>query len=323
MLRKLLRNLLVWYVYFPHVTMLRVLGPHCALVVARVLSWAFWLSACIRRSDPLAKTLGRALPHIHPGLSISTAARRHLEVKHQYFAERQLYSTARGRRFVARSYRIEGREHLDAAVAAGRGVILLSHHFDMSRMMYPALHEQGYPNYQHAVREAAHAVRTYPLLARALLDKKVRLESASTVKIIYHQPGATFPVMARVLRQGGLLGIAGDGMAGRHFVEVPFLEGTMAFPTGPARLAARTGALLLTIMCLLDGWFSHRVIVYPPIICEKDSPACVEAATRAQASVLEQYIRERPWSWWVWRRLSVTETPEGKLRYEIYGPEED
>jgi len=321
MLPKLVRSVVLWFIYFPYVAILRALGPYGAVLLGRLLANTFWLLLRLRGRTPLRASLGRVLPLIHPDLSLATAVRRHLALKQQYFVERHVCGTRRGRRFLARTYaRLEGREHLDAARAAGRGVVLVSHHFDMSRMMLPALHELGYPVYQHALREAAHAAGTFAFVGRALLAKKLRDEAAGTVKIVYHQPGATFKILADLLGQGAIVGIAGDGMASGHFVEVPFLEGVTAFPTGPARLAARTGAALVTVFCLLDGLFSHRIIVYPPIHCLVDSPADVEAATRAQAGLLEQYIRQRPWSWWPWRRLRVVASPDDRLRYEVSGP---
>jgi KDO2-lipid IV(A) lauroyltransferase len=262
--------------------------------------------------------MARVLPSIQPGLSIATALRRHYALKQQFFVERQLFATARGRRFVARTYRnVEGREHLETARAAGRGVVIVSYHFDVCRMMYLALKELGYENYHHMIRETIHSGQAYGFIGRALVNKKTRDDAAGGVKIIYHQPGATFEIIAKLLQQGAIVGIAGDGMAGARFIEVPFLNGTLAFPTGPARLAARTGAPLVPAVCLLEGVFSHRVILYPPIYCQENSPASIEAAVRVYAGLLEEYVRRYPWSWWAWRRLRVREEPDGKIRFEV------
>lgn len=324
MIRKLLASLYVSYVYFPHVWLLRLIGPRAAILLTRGLSCLLWATACLRRRGPLRATMKRVLPQIDPHLPVSTALRRHLALKQQFFVERQVYSTARGRRFVARTYRtVEGREHLDAARAAGRGAILVAHHFDMCRMMFPALKELGYDNHHHMIRETIHTGRTFGFIARALVAKKTRDEAAGGVRVVYHEPGVTFGVLSNLLREGAIVGIAGDGMAGAHFVEEPFLGGTMAFPTGPARLAARTGAPLISAFCLLEGLFSHRLVLYPPIYCADDSPASIEAAVRSYAGRLEEHIRQRPWSWWAWRRLRVPDSPDGRMRFEIAEGETD
>ena len=190
----------------------------------------------------------------------------------------------------------------------------------MSRMIFPALKELGYDTYHHMVQDVTHANQTHGSIARAVLNKQMQAEKDGGLKVIYHRPGSTFRVIADLLNQNAIVGIAGDGMAGAHFVDVPYLGGTMSFPTGPARLAARTGAPIVSVFCLLEGFARHRLIVHPPIECPDDSPEAVERTVRSYAGLMEEYTRAYPWAWWTWRRLDLEKDADGRVRFVVSGP---
>jgi lauroyl/myristoyl acyltransferase len=314
-LRKLIRSLAIAYIYFAHVSLLRLIGPYSAVLLTRGLCYLHWMLTLVTPAGRDRRAMSRVLPRVQPTLSLRTAHRRYLAVKHQYFVEHHVYPTTRGRRFVAQTYGpIEGREHLKNALAKGRGVILLAHHFGMSRMIYPALRELGYDNHHHKIEDATHARGTFRFVARAVIDKLRQDEQACGLNVIHHRPGATFERIADLLQRNAIVGIAGDGAAGAHFLDVPFLGAAMPFPTGPARLAARTGAPIITAVCLLAGLWRHRLVLHPPIYCQDDSPATLQQVVREYAGLLDQHTRRQPWQWWTWRRLDIEESADGQLR---------
>ncbi len=316
MFGRLTRSICVWYAYFPHIAMLRLVGPRCALLCARLLSWIHSLPPFVRSQGRVRYTIQQALSGSQPNLDINRTMRRYLALKHQRFVEWYTYPTARGRRFVQRTYRqFEGREYLDAALGEGNGVVALIFHFGLAKMVWPALQALGYDNYHHVFRGATYAGRTFDGVAKAAMDKLARSEAASGLNIIYHRPYYTFETMIRLLHRNVVVGMNGDGMMGTDFVKLRFLDGTMTFPTGPARLAAHSGAPIVSIYCLPDGFAGHRMVAHAPIRCGEDSSAVVEEAVRSYVQLLETYTRRYPWAWWTWRRLYVTTTPSGQSSF--------
>ena len=316
MIGRLVRSVCVWYVYFPHLTVMRWLGPRIALALTRVFAWGHWLLTFATAHQRARRVIARVLPELGSRACLGTIMRRYLEVKHQRFMEWYLYPTPRGRRFVRRTYAdFEGREHLDAAQAEGKGVVVLVFHFGMAKIVFPALEALGYDNYHHVFRGSTYADDTVGSVARAARDALARSEEASGLKVIYHRPGYTFVTMVRLLRRGSIVGMNGDGMMGTEFAEVPFLGGTMSFPTGPARLAACAGAPIVSVYAMHQGLTRHQLVAHPPIHCGADTKEAVEGTVAEYVKLLEEYVRKYPWAWWTWRRLDVDELGEGRARF--------
>lgn len=314
---RLVRALGIAYYYGPHLAMLRMMGPRGALILARAMAWIHWLMTFAGFEKSTRRAIALAMPQLRPGLRVRTVLRRHLELKHQQFVEWYLYITPRGRRYVERTYRtIEGREHLDAARAAGKGGIVLTFHYGMAKLLWPALKHAGYDNHHHVFREAADSDTTYTWAARLAMNTLTRSEEHSGLQIVHHRPFFTFEAMMRLLRKNEIIGMNGDGMADTDFVDFPFLGGTIKLPKGTARMAARSGAPILPAFVHLDGLYRHRVVVYPPIYCAADTPDLTYEAMSRCVALLEENVQRSPWAWWIWRRLDVAEE-DGQLRYAV------
>jgi lauroyl/myristoyl acyltransferase len=311
----MLKSAALWYLYFPHLEFLRLIGPRAALILARVIAWVQWVFLMLRGGGKLGRTLRRGLAMISSDASVAATLRRYLAIKHQYFVEWNVYPTPRGRRFVARTYcSFEGHERLDGALARGHGAILLSHHFGMFRMVLPALQEAGYETSTLVLRAADYAGKVNDRVAHAVLHRKIAIETAGSLGVIFHQRGSAFGQMAAALRQNRALAIAADGMAGSQFVDVPYLGGRMALTTGPAWLSLRTRAPILPTFCWPVGLTGHRLIIYPALYCAGRSRAAVEDLVRAYAKYVDDYTRRYPWAWWSWRRVEFGPDPDGLTR---------
>lgn len=295
---------------------MRLLGPVWAVHITRMLGSLHWLVSLAGGQKRVRHALGLALRKINSDLPVETAMRRYLVSKHQRFIEWYLYPSARGRRFVKRAYpQLEGREYMEAAQAEGKGVILLVFHFGMAKMVWPAMKAQGFDNHHHVFRGETYAGQTIGQVSKLAVNTLARAEEASGLKVIYHRPFFTFRTMVKLLEQGETVGMNGDGMMGTDFADVPFLGGAMQLPTGPARLAAHTGAPIISVYAIPDGGTRHRLIAHPPICCEEDSVQAVQACVEDCVAVLDQYVRKYPWEWWTWRRLSV-DVNQDTIRFE-------
>jgi lauroyl/myristoyl acyltransferase len=310
----------VVYVYCLHLPALRLLGPRGAVLASRLFAFLHWLLVVaggnLGKERNALRRMQELLPRIHPGVSPRLTLLRSLALKHQVFVEYALCSTRRGRRYVERTYHFEGREHLDAAVKAAKGVIVLPFHFGMAFTVFPALKIFGYELLVHLGRAVTYLENTFEW-ARRLAVKGNKKTDSCQGQILYHYPNYVFPTLARRLRRGGLVGMTADGMGSTDFLDVPFLGGTTRMPTGPAQLSALTGALIVCVYVLPDGLYGHRIVVHPPVCCPENSPQAIQATTAGFAELLGNYVRERPWAWLPWRQLEVAANDDGTLAMNI------
>jgi KDO2-lipid IV(A) lauroyltransferase len=107
----------------------------------------------------------------------------------------------------------------------------------------------------------------------------------------------------RVLRNREILGLLVDWGYRPDGQVVRFLGGWTTLPSGPAVLAARTGATILPFWTLRrpDGTFVGEV--GEPILVASSEPAEIARATQAIADALEVAVREAPEQWCVFKPM--------------------
>jgi lauroyl/myristoyl acyltransferase len=317
-MRRVLRTIGLVWMYGPYLRLLRLVGPRPAIVLSRGAAWLHGLMTYLGAEAQTLDVFRQLLPRVKPGLRPRRVLRQYITLKHQLFAEKGCAPTKRGDRFLKDAYPvIEGREHLDAAMAEGRGVIVLVFHWGMARTLFPALHAHGYPAAPHMYRGERHAAETYRWVARFVRRATVMADKHMGPNV-YQRPGFTFPLLVRALRRGALLGMNADGMISTDFREVPFLGGTIRLPTGTARLAAHSKAPILPTYAIQDGLFGHRIVIHPPIRSSEDTPEATEKTMRAYVALLEDYLRRYPWQWWTWRRLRISHYDDGRPRINVW-----
>jgi len=187
---------------------------------------------------------------------------------------------------------VEGREHLDWAVRKGKGCVFVTAHAGNWELLAAWLAREGYP-VNVVARPARHA-HVEELLRRH--------REAAGVRVFSKYASAL--AMVRVLRRGEGLGILSDVDTRGEGIFVEFFGRPAFTPTGPARLAARTGAPLIVGFTAREGVRAHRIAVRPPVWVvdgkperadEKDIPSAVEYYTRE----IERWVREYP-DQWIW-----------------------
>lgn len=138
---------------------------------------------------------------------------------------------------------IEGREHLDAARAAGRGAVLPIGHFGPTQLPLAALGLLGYPMLQIGFLSDA----GLSFIGRHVAFRLRRIyEGRIPAAIVPPGPGTRQAI--EHLRAGGVvMTTADDGPGqvpfGRH-ADFDFPGGRIRAPLGPAKLALATGAAL-------------------------------------------------------------------------------
>lgn len=197
---------------------------------------------------------------------------------------------------VRRRVRIEGAEHLAAALAKGRGVILFSAHFTTFEFYWPALKP------------------LCPMLAGMYKDQRNPVMN----KVMNEGRGRYFDIlfaktnvreMLRCLRANAVVWYAADqSYGGKGSVLLPFFNEPAMTNTAIGRIAKMSGAAVLPYFCRrIDG--DHYVAsIGAPLegIPSGDDLADTSRLTR----LLEDYIRLCPEQyWWIHQRFKGRPAP--------------
>lgn len=222
-----------------------------------------------------------------------------------------LIDVARGARWgpadLLERVEVVGREHVDAALAHGRGVVGLTLHqgsFEVAIRVAPAV---GLPV----------TVIGRPLTNR-LLRRDMHAQRTSTgAELILHRNVA--PQMLRALHKGRIVTALNDQYTRRsRGVLVPFFGVRVSTSPGPAVIALRAGAPIVPAACLRIGPDRHRLVIRPALELPEtgDRRKDAELLTARGNAALEAFIRERP-EQWMWSHRRFRHSPD--LPGEPYG----
>jgi phosphatidylinositol dimannoside acyltransferase len=181
---------------------------------------------------------------------------------------------------------ISGTENIDAALAAGNGVVLALAHtgnFDAAGV-WLARHCAGFTTVAQRVRPES--------LYRAFVDYRTSL--GFEVLPLTGGETSTTRTLLRRLRENRVVALVADRDITETGLPVTFFGERAALPGGPAKLAAATGAALLPV----GGWFTETgwaYRVHPPIRVTSRRDAGV--ATQALADVFAGDIAAHPADW--------------------------
>ncbi len=198
---------------------------------------------------------------------------------------------------------VVGQEHLEAALAGGRGAILLSPHFYASRVAKRWLAGQDRPVMSIRNRQPTRGSMGR-LVGRQLQDCYVRfLEGVIGDEVFAQDPECSLKILRR-LRQGGLVNVHLDGATSRDLTSLPFLDRARHFPHGFLEIARLAGAPVLPFVCLGD---SHDLRIHfgPPFeLAPANRPAEFAAANLPHlVAWLETVILQHPQEWELWSTL--------------------
>lgn len=184
----------------------------------------------------------------------------------------------------------EGQEHLVAALAAGKGVIVALPHLGSWEWGGAFLARLGMPML--AVAEVLDPPELFEWFAQK------RREIGIEIAPLDERAGAV--LLAR-LRAGGVVGLLCDRDIQGNGVEVEFFGHRVTLPAGPATLALRTGAALVVAACYAGPGLDHHAIVRPALEIERQGRlgADVARVTQMIAVELEELIRRAPEQWHV------------------------
>ena len=196
---------------------------------------------------------------------------------------------------------VTGFEYLEAAIERGNGVILALPHVGSWEYGGAYLSSIGYPMTVVAER----------LEPPELFDFFVEGRAAMGLTVVPLDASAGGKV-ARVLRDGGIVGLLSDRDIEGSGVEVEFFGETTTMPAGPATMALRTGATLLTVAVYSGPGRTRRAVVEPPIVVEREGSLRQDVVRLTQeiACRFEGLISEAPDQWPGFQPLWLADRPE-------------
>jgi KDO2-lipid IV(A) lauroyltransferase len=196
---------------------------------------------------------------------------------------------------VARRVRFEGLDNLWAALAKGRGAIVLTAHFGAFELM-PAAFSLAYG------RRINIIVRRmdWPPAHRALVRLRERCGNSSIHK------GRAMRQVIRLLAAGEMVGVLLDqNVAEREGVFVDFLGRPACTNKGVAMVALRTQTPVVPAFIRYEGRGRHVVVVEPEVelLRSGDGERDVQENTALFTQTVERWVRRYPDHWfWMHRR---------------------
>jgi KDO2-lipid IV(A) lauroyltransferase len=201
---------------------------------------------------------------------------------------------------------IEGEEHLQEALAKGKGVLGLSAHLGAFTTIGPRLAAAGYA-FSIVVKQPGDEH-----FARCLDELRARL-GVGTISAKPRRE-AVRGILKGLRQNQVVLVIADEFKSGDVFVD--FMGQSLPAPRGPATLALRTGAVTLPIFSVWRSDGSLGVMIGPEITPVRfdDLEESVAATTALFTHHLEEAIRRRPeqWNWLGLPRKRKTSRSENK-----------
>lgn len=184
---------------------------------------------------------------------------------------------------------VVGREHLEQAVARGRGVVITSTHVGNWELAGVVLAHWGYR--LHAVA----GVQLSRWLTPAVRETKAEL-ALNTVA-----PEDGFRRLLRALEHNDLVALMVDGDLFAQGTRVDLFGRELEFPAGPGVLAQRTGALVICGYCERVARGRFRIVMEPALdpATFPDTASLVAAVARTS----ERHIREHVDQWCIFRPL--------------------
>ena len=206
----------------------------------------------------------------------------------QYWAESAKLPALSRATITGRFIIAEGLEHLVAAKQRGQGVVLALPHIGSWEWGGAFLATLDMP--MTAVAEELEPPELFEWF------KEKREAIGINIEPLDEHAGTA---LLQVLRDGGVVGLLCDRDIQDNGIEVEFFGERVTIPGGPATLALRTGATLLSAACFSGPGRDHFAVVTPPIETERTARlrGDVTRVTQALARELEGLIRRAPEQW--------------------------
>jgi KDO2-lipid IV(A) lauroyltransferase len=190
---------------------------------------------------------------------------------------------------------IEGKEHLDATLKKGKGVILAGLHLGNFPMLAAKLALEGYP------------IEVIIKKPRNRYLAQLYTRMTDTVGVGFIDGGQRKEAAQKSLRQlrgGGIVYIIIDQNPPYPDIMVDFFGYAVPSFKGPVVLAMRTGATILPAFIIYSNGWRQKLFIEKPFVLEttEDQERDVAHNLARLMKLTEGYIVQYPEQWWWWHR---------------------
>src|SRR5438105_571177 len=200
--------------------------------------------------------------------------------------------------WIERNIHIDGVEHLEAALALGKGAIVFSAHIGPFDYLAQWLSVRGYQT----------TIPVERLKDERMLNLMLQLRRSKGVHFIPLGGSAPLRTIIQALRKNQLVLITADRAVQGESVEKPFFGAIARLPLGPVALSQRTGAPLVGGL----GWHVSRTRIggeFIPLSLDltEEERANTDTLMCGLIERLERVIKAHPEQWVVFSQVWVTE----------------
>ncbi|MEO8287557.1 MAG: lysophospholipid acyltransferase family protein [Chloroflexota bacterium] len=278
--------------------LMRIAALLARLVPPRIAYWlcslvggiVFWLSPNIREAvmDNFSHVLPKATLRARRKLARQTVR----NVAKNYYDVLRLPGMAK--RDLDRTITIYGMEHIDDALAKGKGVILTGGHIGNFSIVAQMAAARGYT--MSIIAEDIEPQKLYNFInsLRARFGLRMIKLGSAEVRTIY-----------RLLRNNEGLMLAADRDVNDDGVPTIFFDALAAMPPGPVALALRMGTPFLPVYTYRKPDNTSVAYVSPPMefVRTGDRDLDLKVNMRKIAEVLEEQITKNPSQWVVLQKI--------------------
>lgn len=248
---------------------------------AGLASGSAWLAGSVGRSvvPDLIREYPRRVAELFGEPLAAADARRLMKERLAFLVARRMVSHAlnsnRGQRYLRAELEVEGAEHLEAAMATGKGAVLVSTHF-------------GFPNLMRVILRRAGIRHVSARIGGATVNQ------VSVGGDVWSRIGALRQFRS-ALGGGGACVVLADGRMGAP-LQVPFFARETTITLGAFYLSQAAGCPILPYFGLMPDHRSRlRVEIHPAVtpLTSSDPPALAQAAGEF-FGVYRNYARRYP-----------------------------
>ena len=198
-----------------------------------------------------------------------------------------------GHKQIQRYVTFEGIEHVEQALAQGKGAIILTGHFGNWELLAASI--------------SATVAPLTPIVRKLRSPRLNALVSHYREKAGYATIDRDTGIRQALqcLRRNELLGIVADVDTTVSGVFVDFFGRRAYTPYSPVAIALKTGAAILPTFIIRQPDGSHRAVIEPPLALKRTRTKEKDLVVNTQkfTKIIEAYIRQYPAQWiWMHRR---------------------
>jgi len=189
---------------------------------------------------------------------------------------------------ILRNVHVEGVEHLEAALAQGKGVILFSAHVGPFNYIIHYMSIKGYDV----------TIPVEHLKDERMLNLVLDLRRSHGTQFLPLGGSSPMRGIVQKLRDNKIVLITAERAIEGQSVVAPFFGAPARLPLGPVRLAQRTGAALVGAFCwrMPDGLAGGQWVPLSVDLTDEQRTS-TDSMMQAIIEKMEQFLRQHPEQW--------------------------